>query len=98
MVIPLGESVRMDLTVENKGKQDEIVDLKLAGVPKGWKASLKGGNFTVTGAAVPSGKTRSLAFSAEPEKGMGPGTYDFDRGAHAGREAQGQLHHRGDDA
>ncbi|MCX5732845.1 MAG: hypothetical protein NTW68_00770, partial [candidate division NC10 bacterium] len=77
VVIPLGESVRMDLTVENKGKQDEVVDLKLAGVPKGWKASLKGGSFTVTGAAVPSGKTRSLAFSAEPEKGMGPGTYDF---------------------
>ena len=77
VVIPLGESVRMDLTVENKGKQDEVVDLKLAGVPKGWKASLKGGNFTVTGAAIPSGKTRSLAFSAEPEKGMGPGTYTF---------------------
>ena len=77
VVIPLGESVRMDLTVENKGKQDEVVDLKLVGVPKGWKASLKGGSFTVTGAAVPSGKTRSLAFSAEPEKGMGPGTYDF---------------------
>ena len=77
VVIPLGESVRMDLTVENKGKQDEVVDLKLAGVPKGWKASLKGGNFTVTGAAIPSGKTRSLAFSAEPEKGMGPGTYNF---------------------
>ncbi|MEI8190276.1 MAG: NEW3 domain-containing protein [candidate division NC10 bacterium] len=77
VVIPLGESVRMDLTVENKGKQDEVVDLKLAGVPKGWKASLKGGSFTVTGVAVPSGKTRSLAFSAEPEKGMGPATYEF---------------------
>jgi uncharacterized membrane protein len=77
VVIPLGESVRMDLTVENKGKQDEVVDLKLAGVPKGWKGSLKGGSFTVTGVAVPSGKTRSLAFSAEPEKGMGPGTYTF---------------------
>ena len=77
VVVPLGEGVRMDLTVENKGKQDEIVDLKLVGVPKGWKALLKGGSFTVTGVAVPSGKTRSLAFSAEPEKGMGPGTYDF---------------------
>ena len=77
VVIPLGENVRMDLTVENKGKQDEVVDLKLAGVPKGWKASLKGGSFTVTGVAVPAGKTRNLAFSAEPEKGVGPGTYTF---------------------
>ena len=77
VVIPVGEGVRMDLTVENKGKQDEVVDLKLASVPKGWKASLKGGSFTVTGVAVPNGKTRSLAFSAEPDKGVGPGTYDF---------------------
>ena len=67
----------MDLTVENKGKQDELVALKLASVPKGWKASLKGGSFTVTGVAVPNGKTRHLAFSAEPEKGVVPGTYDF---------------------
>ncbi len=77
VVVPVGEGVRMDLTVENKGKQDEVVDLKLAGVPKGWKAALKGGSFTVTGVAVPVGKTRSLAFSAEPDKGVGPGTYPF---------------------
>jgi uncharacterized membrane protein len=77
VVVPVGESVRMDLTVENKGRQDEVVALKLASVPKGWKASLKGGSFTVTGVAVPDGKTRTLSFSAEPEKGVGPGTYQF---------------------
>jgi uncharacterized membrane protein len=77
VVIPIGESVRMDLTVENKGKQDEVVSLKLATVPKGWKASLKGGSFTVTGVAVPEGKTRNLAFTAEPDKGLAAGTYDF---------------------
>jgi uncharacterized membrane protein len=77
VVVPIGESVRMDLTVENKGKQDEVIDLKLGAVPKGWKASLKGGSFTVTGVAVPSGKTRSLAFTAEPDKGLAAGTYDF---------------------
>jgi uncharacterized membrane protein len=77
VVVPVGENVRMDLTVENKGRQDEVVGLKLTSVPKGWKASLKGGSFTVTGVAVPDGKTRTLSFSAEPEKGVGPGTYDF---------------------
>jgi uncharacterized membrane protein len=77
VVVPVGDTVRMDLTVENKGKADEVVALKLAGVPKGWKASLKGGTFTVTGVAVPSGKTRTLTFSAEPDKGVGPGTYAF---------------------
>ena len=78
VVVPVGEAVRMDLTVENKGKRDENVALKLAAVPKGWKASLKGGSFTVTGVSIPDGKTRSLAFSAEPEKGVGPGTYSFE--------------------
>jgi uncharacterized membrane protein len=77
VVVPLGESVRMDLTVENKGRQDEVVALKLAGVPKGWKASLKGGSFTVTGVAIPDGKTRTLAFSAEADKNLGLGTYEF---------------------
>ena len=77
VVVPVGESVRMDLTVENKGKRDEAVALKLVSVPKGWKASLKGGSFTVTGVSVPDGKARTLAFSAEPDKGTGPGTYDF---------------------
>jgi uncharacterized membrane protein len=77
VVVPIGESVRMDLTVENKGKQDEVVSLKLATVPKGWKASLKGGSFTVTGVAVPDGKTRNLAFTAEPDKGLAAGTYEF---------------------
>jgi len=77
VVVPVGESVRMDLTVENKGRQDEVVALKITSIPKGWKASLKGGSFTVTGVAVPDGKTRTLSFSAEPEKGVGPGTYDF---------------------
>ncbi len=78
VVVPIGEGVRMDLTVENKGRRDETVALKLLSVPKGWKASLKGGSFTVTGVSVPDGKTRTLAFSAEPEKGVGPGTYTFE--------------------
>src|SRR5512146_1854853 len=77
VVVPVGENVRMDLTVENKGRQDEVVALKLTSVPKGWKASLKGGSFTVTGVAIPDGKNRTLSFSAEPEKGVGTGTYQF---------------------
>jgi len=77
IVVPVGDTVRMDLTVENKGRQDETVALKLTNVPKGWKASLKGGGFSVTGVSVPEGKTRTLNFSAEPEKGIGPGTYTF---------------------
>jgi uncharacterized membrane protein len=72
-----GESVRMELTVENKGKTDENVDLKLSTVPKGWKAFLKAPTYTVNAVPVPEGKTRSLTFSAEPDKTVKPGTYVF---------------------
>ncbi|MDI6753173.1 MAG: NEW3 domain-containing protein [Thermodesulfobacteriota bacterium] len=72
-----GEAVRMELTVENKGKTDENIALKISAVPKGWKASLKAPNFTVNAVPVPGGKTKTLAFSAEPDKGIKPGSYPF---------------------
>jgi len=77
VVVPVGETVRMDLNVENKGRRDETVALKFLNPPKGWKTSLKGGNFTVEGVSVPDGKTRTLTFTAEPDKDLGPGTYAF---------------------
>ena len=77
VAVPLGETVRMDLTVENKGRRDETIALKFTPVPKGWKVSLRGGSFTVMGVSVPDGKTRTLTFSAEPEKGVPAGTYEF---------------------
>jgi uncharacterized membrane protein len=54
LTAPAGESVRMDLTVENKGRRDEIVTIKLTTVPPGWKAFLKGGQFAVSGVPVAS--------------------------------------------
>ncbi len=77
VIVPLGEAGRMELTVENKGRRDETVALRFSAVPKGWQAALKGGTFTVTGVSVPDGKSRTLTFSAEPERGLAPGTYTF---------------------
>jgi uncharacterized membrane protein len=76
LVVP-GESVRMELTVENKGKRDENVLLKLTQVPKGWKASLKAPNYTVEAVPVPATKTRTLTFVADPDKTVKLGTYLF---------------------
>ncbi|MFQ5829954.1 MAG: NEW3 domain-containing protein [Candidatus Methylomirabilia bacterium] len=88
VIVPVDETVRLDLTVENKGRTDETIVLKFAAVPKGWKAFLKGGNFHVTRVSVPDGKTRILTFRAEPEKGLSPGTYTF---ALQGTTADGKL-------
>jgi uncharacterized membrane protein len=77
ILVSPGESVRMDLTLENKGKTDENVGLKLTTIPKGWRASLKAPNYTVNAVPVPEGKPRTLTFLAEPDKSVKPGTYLF---------------------
>src|SRR4030042_5043880 len=77
ITITRGDTVRMDLTLENKGRTDETIDVKISKVPKDWKASLRGGSYTVSGLFVPNGKSRTLALSLEPDKSVGLGTYDF---------------------
>jgi uncharacterized membrane protein len=77
VTIPKGESVKMDLTLENKGRKDETIDVKISTIPKGWKATLKGGSYLVSGMFVSNGKSRNLALSLEPDKTVVAGTYDF---------------------
>lgn len=77
VTVSKGEAVKMDLTVENKGRTDETIDVKISAIPKGWKAALKGGSFLVSGLFVPNGKSRVLALSLDPDKTVGVGTYDF---------------------
>jgi uncharacterized membrane protein len=83
-----GETVQMDLTLENKGRRDENIDVRIVSAAKGWKATLKGARYQVTGMVVPDGKARTLALNLEPEKGIGPGKYVFQFEA---RTADGQL-------
>lgn len=77
VVVPLGETVTMGLIVDNNGRKDETIDLDLAEVPPGWKATLKGAAYGITGIFVPAGKSRNLSLILEPSHVAGPGTYDF---------------------
>lgn len=77
VIVSKGETVRVDLILDNKGRSDETIDLEISTVPKGWKASLKGGGYQVTGMFVPNGKTRNLSLSLEPDKTVGYGTHVF---------------------
>ncbi len=72
-----GKEVSMDLNLINRGRTDELVDLKVTQVPPGWKAKIKTYRFTVTGAHVPADDKRSLTFEAVPDKETGPGDYPF---------------------
>jgi uncharacterized membrane protein len=67
----------MELTLENKGRADENIDVRIAAAAKGWKATLKGARYQVTGMYVPNGKTKTLTLNLEPEKGIAPGQYAF---------------------
>jgi uncharacterized membrane protein len=77
VAVPRGENVQMDLTLENKGRSDENIDVRITAVAKGWKATLKGARYQVNGMYVPEGKAKTLALNLEPEKGIGPGQYAF---------------------
>jgi uncharacterized membrane protein len=77
VIVSKGETVRMDLILENKGRTDETIDVKISNIPKGWKAALKGGSYVVSGLYVPNGKTKNMALTLEPDKTLGPGTYSF---------------------
>ncbi len=72
-----GEDVSIDLKLVNKGKQDEIIELTLPSVPKGWTAMVKTYSFGVTGVYVESDKSKSLTLKAEPDDDVGPGKYTF---------------------
>ena len=77
VAVARGETVQMDLTLENKGRRDENIEVRIAAAAKGWKATLKGARYRVTGMVVPDGKAKTLALSLEPDKGIGPGKYAF---------------------
>jgi uncharacterized membrane protein len=72
-----GKEVSMDLTFINKGRTDEIVDVKVAQTPKGWKTRIKTYRYAVTGVHVPASDKKSLTFEAVPDKETPPGDYPF---------------------
>jgi len=77
VIVSRGEAVRMDVVLDNKGRTDETIDVKIATIPKGWKAQLKGASYLITGMYVTNGKTKNLALNLEPDKTVGVGTYVF---------------------
>ena len=72
-----GENVQMDLILENKGRSDENLDVRIVSAAKDWKASLKGARYQVTGMYVPEGKSKTLALTLDPAKSIGAGKYQF---------------------
>lgn len=72
-----GESISIDLTVANGGRQDESIEVALPTIPEGWSAKIRTYSFGVTGVHVPSDKTKSLTLKLDPQEGVAPGKYVF---------------------
>lgn len=75
VIILKGDDVSIDINVNNKGRQDEDIEITVPSVPKGWKAWIKTYSFGVTGVHVESDTSKSLTLKAEPDKDVSPGTY-----------------------
>jgi uncharacterized membrane protein len=75
--VAAGENVQLELTLENKGRTDENIDVSLTEIAQGWKAILKGVRYQVTGMYVPAGKVKTLTLSLDPGKSIGTGRYLF---------------------
>lgn len=77
LVLAPGESVRMKVTVENKGASDENVLLSIPDVPATWKAALRGAEYVINSIPVAADTKRVLTFAADPAANIRPGSYRF---------------------
>jgi hypothetical protein len=77
IIISEGDDVSLDVTVTNKGRQNEDIELSLPSVPKGWQARLKTYNFGITGIHVKSDDSKTITLKLEPGKEVAPGDYVF---------------------
>ena len=77
IIITEGEDVSMDISVFNRGKQDEAIEISFPTVPTGWEVWTQTYSFTVTGAHVKGNDHRTLTLKAKADQSVGPGRYAF---------------------
>ena len=75
--VPVDDDVSLDLIFHNRGRSHENVEVAVAEKPDKWQARIKTYKYSVTGIHVPAGEDKTLTFSAQPEKGVTPGKYQF---------------------
>ena len=72
-----GDSVKIDLDIQNKGLPPERVELSVMGLPKEWKAEFDGDGTTVSAAMVETDDKQRLRLTLTPPKDVKAGTYAF---------------------
>jgi len=73
--IAIGDNVTFNLTL--RGGTPQTVRLEVKDLPKGWKATFKGGGKVIQAAYVEGGNNTSVDLGLELPQGVQPGTYRF---------------------
>ena len=73
----MGNSVNIDLDLQNKALPPQRVRLAVEGVPSGWKSEFIGGGSDVSAAMVNTDDSKSFSLKLTPPKDAKAGSYDL---------------------
>ncbi len=80
----LGETITVGLILQNKGAEDQSVNVRVSEKPAGWNTAIKSSGLIVTGVFLPAGQSKTLGFEAAPPLELRAGRYQFRVEAQAG--------------
>ena len=86
----LGETITVGLILQNKGADDQSVNVRVAERPSGWNTAIKSSGLIVTGVYLPAGQSKTLSFEASPPLELRAGRYLFRVEAQAGELELGE--------
>ena len=73
----MGNSISIDLDLQNKALPPQRVEMSVDGVPSGWKSEFVGDGSDVSAAMVNTDDSKDLSLKLTPPKDAKGGTYDF---------------------
>lgn len=71
------EPISLDVSLINRGKKDEFINLEIVELPPGWKAYFKTFTFGVTGVFLKGDSSKNITLKVEPDKQVKPGEYSL---------------------
>lgn len=79
VVVDRGEEVKLPLTVENRGKTPQTIDITITAAPQGWEAVVERDfpRLEVRRLYLAAGDKVELQFRAKPPSGVASGDYTF---------------------
>ncbi|MBI2954463.1 MAG: hypothetical protein HYY30_09125 [Chloroflexi bacterium] len=70
-----GQDITFLIEINNKGKVDELLNVKVLTAPKDWEITLKDRNFGIRSLFLLAGKSQSMTLTAKPPENAQPGDY-----------------------